>query len=172
MSTFRTAPFPTVTTATSAAAAAKPVGTSGMARGPLPLPRGLRAEAEQMTTTRFWSTYAPSSGPIELGSWSASDATGGRRRYDLAVAIRGATQTCTTRAYGPVEAMTESLHRAGLPIEIGEFHHQKTEVGYTAYLTCRHHDRTVWAAGAGRDGVEATLRAMIAGANRLHGSRL
>ncbi|WP_066910052.1 alpha-isopropylmalate synthase regulatory domain-containing protein [Millisia brevis] len=155
MSTFTFSPAPTTT------------GTSPE----LPLPRGLRAEAEQMTMTGFWNTYSPTSGPIELGSWSASAPLAGRRRYDFSVDIRGTRQTSTARAYGPVEAMTESLHKAGLPIEIGEFHQQLTEAGWASYITCRYHDRTVWAAGVGRDGTEATLRAMIAGANRLHGSR-
>lgn len=136
-----------------------------------PLPRGLRAEAAKLTMTGFWNTYSPSSGPIALGSWSASDPIAGLRRYDFSVDIRGNRLMTTARAHGPVAALTESLHQHGLPLEIGEFHHRTTEVGWAAYITCRHLDSTVWAAGVGRDGTEATLRAMIAGANRLHGSR-
>ena len=40
----------------------------------IPLPRGLREDADAMSWSTFTATYAPSAGPLQLGHWECADA--------------------------------------------------------------------------------------------------
>jgi hypothetical protein len=75
----------------------------------VPMPRGLREEADAMSFDAFLREYAPVSGPLRLGNWSCTD--GERpasrlgpqaRHYQATIAIGDRISTSHAAATGPV----------------------------------------------------------------------
>ncbi|MDG3011364.1 2-isopropylmalate synthase [Rhodococcus sp. D2-41] len=135
-----------------------------------PLPRSLREEAASMDWQTFASTYSRSSGPVRLGSWStAAGEASGLRRYNATLGMDGSIRTVAATAPGAISAMTAMLSDAGFGLEILQFHQQQTSDGTATFVECEHEGRRRWAMGLAGSGEESSLRALVAGANRLQG---
>ncbi|MGX7725404.1 2-isopropylmalate synthase [Rhodococcus sp. 5G237] len=131
------------------------------------LPRGLREEASGMSWVEFESTYGAQHGPVRLGGWTATVLGAGRSAFEATIAIGDTIHTASATTCGPIAAMTAMLYDLGLNIEILSFHrHDLGELSAT-FLLCRSGERTVWVMGTGETGSESSLRAMIAGINKL-----
>lgn len=133
------------------------------------LPRGLRAEASGMSWSSFLVTYTPQNGPIRLGDWSTSDVGRGCSAYEATLLLGGSIRTATATATGVISAMTAMLHDAGLQLEILSFHQHRIGHATATFLLCECAGTRRWAMGFGDSGTESSLRALIAGANRLYG---
>jgi len=139
-----------------------------------PLPRGLREQAETMSWTTLTATYAPSCGPLRLGSWDCDDAHRPSTRlgpqprtFRATLAVGDRIETATAQAGGPVAALTAMLHERGIGVEVTRFH-QLESGGYTATFVHGHDGlRAEWAMGWSDDATQSALRAVIACANRL-----
>ncbi|MGB3303371.1 hypothetical protein [Gordonia sp. (in: high G+C Gram-positive bacteria)] len=70
-------------------------------------------------------------------------------------------------ATGTIAAMTEILYALGAGIEIVRLSQQRDGDETVTYLLCERDSRQGWSSGRGRDGDEATVNALIAGANQL-----
>ncbi|MDX5452979.1 MAG: 2-isopropylmalate synthase [Rhodococcus sp. (in: high G+C Gram-positive bacteria)] len=134
------------------------------------LPRELRAEALGTSWTEFTATYAPH-GPVRLGGWSAGAPCAGRRNFEATFGVGETIHTAAATATGPVSAMTVMMHTLGMPLEILSFHQFDLGDTHTTFLLCEADGRRLWSMGAAATGTESALRAMTAGANRLHASR-
>lgn len=135
-----------------------------------PMPRELRTEAAGMSWQTFLKTYSPSNGPIRFGRWSTLSLGAGRSEFKATLGLGDAIHQATAIAGGPVSALTSMLHDAGFQLEILAFHQQGLADGRAAtFLLCEHDGRRHWAFGIGDDATDSSVRAMIAGANLLHG---
>ncbi|MEU5840532.1 2-isopropylmalate synthase [Rhodococcus sp. NPDC047139] len=148
-----------------------PCGTDAadpfFARYGRPLPRGLREEAAGMTWAEFESTYGAQHGPVRLGGWTATALGAGRSAFEATIAIGDTIHTASATTCGPIAAMTAMLYDLGLNIEILSFHRHEIDGMSATFLRCRSGDRTDWVMGTGATGNESSLRAMIAGINKL-----
>ncbi|MEE2033908.1 2-isopropylmalate synthase [Rhodococcus chondri] len=135
------------------------------------LPLALRAEAAGMAWSDFSATYAPQHGPVRLGGWSATALAAGRNCYEATVAVGDTIHTASEIASGPVAGMTAMMHDLGLQLEILSFHRHDLGGTHTTFILCEAGERRAWAMGLGATGTESTLRAMIAGVNRMHSDR-
>lgn len=131
------------------------------------LPLALRAEAAGLGWSDFSATYAPQHGPVRLGAWSATASAGGRSCYEATVGVGDTIHTTSAIASGPVAGMTAMMHNLGLQLEILSFHRHDLDGTHATFLLCQSGERRTWAMGVGATGTESTLRAMIAGINRL-----
>lgn len=139
-----------------------------------PIPRDLRAEAAELSWESFTARYAPTSGPLRLGPWTCADAhrkasrLGPQARdFEATIAVGDRITTSTAQASGPVAALTEMLHRRGIPVETTAFH-QLHAGGNTATFICGSDGvRDQWAMGWSEDPTQSALRAVIACANLL-----
>jgi hypothetical protein len=139
-----------------------------------PLPRGLREEAEAMSSAAFHARYAPTSGPLRLGQWECTDADRPAtrlgpqaRHYQATIAIGDRISTSHAAASGPVAALTEMLYQRGVTVELLKFHQLRADGGTATFLRGTdgvHHE---WAMGWSQDPTQSALRAMIACANLL-----
>lgn len=137
------------------------------------LPRGLRERAGAMTWERFVATYAPSPGPIRLGTWECTD-TGRRlgpqaRNFRAVIAVGDRIGTSTAAAGGPIAALGAMLHERGIGVEILSFHQLQSGARTATFVRGSDGARDEWAAGFSDDPTQSALRAMIACANRLIG---
>ncbi|RJO69232.1 2-keto-3-deoxygluconate kinase [Nocardia panacis] len=129
-------------------------------------PKGLRAESAGLTPTQFHDRYGADSGPIRLGDWSPAR-TGGA---EFTATLEFADGLRTVAASGsPVAALTSALYDEGYPVEILQFHQRRTADGTATFVQCECNGRRGWGAAMAGDSAESTLRAMIAGVNRLGG---
>jgi hypothetical protein len=131
----------------------------------LPLP--LRADAAGLTWERFTAIHAPQNGPVRLGGWSVTALGAGRSSYEATLAVDSSIHTATAVANGPVAGMTALLHDLGIHLEILSFDQRDFGGTHATFLLCRQGERQTWAMGTGEIAAESTLRAIIAGANRL-----
>ncbi|MGN5239955.1 MULTISPECIES: 2-isopropylmalate synthase [unclassified Rhodococcus (in: high G+C Gram-positive bacteria)] len=131
----------------------------------LPLP--LRAEAAGLTWEEFADLYGPQNGPLRMGAWAITAVSAGRSSYEATLAVGASIHTASAVANGPVAGMTAMLHGLGIHLEILSFHQCEVGGAQATFLFCSHGDRRGWAMGTGSSATESTLRAMIAGANRL-----
>ncbi|RZK95464.1 MAG: 2-isopropylmalate synthase [Rhodococcus sp. (in: high G+C Gram-positive bacteria)] len=131
------------------------------------LPRELRNESAGMTWSAFECTYAPSSGPYRLGSWSETKTGPGMWDFEATLGIGESICKTGASAPGPVAAMTSMLYDAGCPMEILSFHQHEIGHRTATFLLCESDGIRLWAMGIGESHTESTLRAMISGANRL-----
>ena len=143
----------------------------------IPLPRGLREDADTMSWNTFTATYAPSAGPLRLGHWECTDGERPATRWGpqpqtfrAMLALGDRIETTTAAASGPVAALTAMLHELGVPVEMLRFHQMPTgpESHDTATFirgTDGRHD--AWGMGWSEDPAESALRAVIACANLL-----
>ncbi|MGI9208718.1 MAG: 2-isopropylmalate synthase [Rhodococcus sp. (in: high G+C Gram-positive bacteria)] len=133
---------------------------------PLPLP--LRAEAAGMSWPEFLAVYASERGPLRLGDWSATTLPAGRSAFEATIAVGDTIHSASALACGPVAGMTAMLYDLGFGIEIHSFHRHDLGDLHVTFLLCGSGARRTWVMGMGESGVESTLRAMIAGINRIH----
>lgn len=135
---------------------------------------GLRTEADAMNWDSFRMTYAPVSGPLQLGQWTCTDAqcTATRlgpqpRHYQATLSIGDRISTATAAASGPVAALTEMLHEEGIALEMTSFHQLPAGGDTATFIRASNGLRDEWAMGLDEDATQSALHAVIACANRL-----
>jgi hypothetical protein len=141
----------------------------------IPLPRGLREDAETMSWNTFSATYAPSAGPLRLGYWECTDVERPATRLEPQPRTFRATlgfgdriETATATATGPVAALTAMLDEHGIAVEMLRFHQLQSDNGTATFIRGTDGYRAAWAMGWAEDSTESALSAVIACANRLH----
>lgn len=121
-----------------------------------------------MTTANFDTTYAPD-GDIALQTMSIepdrADTVTCRARLTLGRRSHDVTATAT----GTIGAMTEILYALGAGVEIVSLYQEQDGDETVTYLLCERDSRQIRSYGRGRNGDEATVNALIAGANQLAG---
>lgn len=139
-----------------------------------PMPSGLREEADAMSFESFLAEYAPSSGPLRLGSWSCVD--GDRpatrlgpqaRKYQATLAIGDRICTTSAAASGPIAALTAMLYDRGIAVETTAFHQMNAGERTATFIRGSDGLRSEWAMGLSDDPTQSALSAVIACANRL-----
>lgn len=139
------------------------------------LPRGIREDADTMSWSTFIATYAPSAGPLRLGSWECADTERPATRlgpqartYRATLGFGDRIETATAAATGPVAALTEMLYEHGVPVEMLRFHQVRADDENVAtFIRGSDGVRAEWAMGWSPDATQSALRAVIACANRL-----
>lgn len=127
-------------------------------------PKALRAECGDLTAAQFHHRYCEHIGPIRVGDWSPA----GNRSAEFTATLEFAGHLRTVIATGsPVAAMTSALYDEGYPVEILQFHQRRTAAGTATFVQCECNGRRGWGAALADDGAESTVRAMIAGVNKL-----
>lgn len=163
----RRATFRAATACTTASAAPLDPFAARYGRS-LPLP--LRSEAAGMSWPEFLAVYADQRGPLRLGDWSATRLPAGRAAFEATISVGDTVHTAAALACGPVAAMTAMLHDLGFGLEIHSFHRHDLGDTHVTFLHCGSGEHRTWVMGTGETGAESTLRAMIAGINRIHTS--
>jgi hypothetical protein len=141
--------------------------------GGVPLPSGLREDAETMPWSTLTATYSPTTGPLRLGYWECTDDRPATRlgpqprTFRATLAVGDSIETASAAATGPVAALTEMLYERGVAVEMLRFHQLKAD-GHTAtFVQGSDGRRAEWAMGWSDDATQSALRAVIACANRL-----
>ena len=138
----------------------------------MPLPRGLREDADTMSWSTFTATYAPSSGPLRLGQWHCTDTRSatrlGPRTFQATLALGDRITTAAATANGPVAALTAMLHEQGIAVEMLKFHQLQSGDTTTTFIQGTNGSRAEWAMGCSPDPTQSALSAVIACANRLY----
>lgn len=137
------------------------------------LPRGLRQEARGMDWKTFTSTYAPTSGHLEIRDFTSHRGRGGRSDFTATITSGRGTDTPRTQvrevsAMGPVSAATNLLADAGYRVEIVEFHQMEIFEATVTFIYAAHNNTRVWTMGFGQTPENSIITAMTAAANRLH----
>jgi hypothetical protein len=142
----------------------------------IPLPRGLREDADTMSWSAFTATYAPSAGPLRLGHWECTDADRPATRlgpqpqtFRATLAVGDRIETATATATGPVAALTAMLHEHGVAVEMLRFHQLTADDTTATFIHGTDGCRAEWAMGVSKDPTQSALSAVIACANRLYG---
>ncbi len=142
--------------------------------GGVPLPRGLREDAENMSWDTFTAIYSPSSGPLRLGSFECIDADRPATRlgpqartFKATVAIGDHIETVNVPAHGPVAALTAMLFDRRIPVEMVRFHQLQSGDHTATFIQGSDGEHVEWAMGWSEDKTESVLRAIIACVNRL-----
>jgi hypothetical protein len=133
-----------------------------------PLPSPLRAEAAGMSWSVFTDTYAPTAGPIRLGSWSTSPARQDLLDCRATIATADTIRSLSATATGPIGALSDMLYRLGAGVEIVGLHQYDLSGSVATFLLCERNDRRIWSMGDGATGEDSALSALIAAANRLY----
>lgn len=131
-------------------------------------PRSLRTECAELTADQFHDRYGECAGPIRLAGWSSTGARGGA--FTATLEFAGWSRSVVA-AGSPIAAMTSALYEAGYPVEILRFHQRHTAAGTATFVQCESDGRRGWGAALAADGAESSVRAMIAGVNRLEALR-
>jgi hypothetical protein len=139
----------------------------------IPLPRGLREDADAMSWSTFTATYAPSAGPLRLGQWHCTDTDRpatrlGPREFQATLAVGECVATATATANGPVAALTAMLHEHGVAVEMLRFHQLQSDDTTATFIQGTDGCRAVWAMGCSADPTQSALSAVVACANRLY----
>jgi hypothetical protein len=139
----------------------------------IPLPRGLREDAETMSWSTFTATYAPSAGRLRLGQWHCTDTDRpatrlGPRTFQATLALGDRIETATATANGPVAALTAMLHAHGVAVEMLRFHQLQSHDTTATFIQGTDGCRSEWAMGCSKDPIQSALSAVIACANRLY----
>jgi hypothetical protein len=141
----------------------------------MPLPRGLREDANTMSWSTFTATYAPSAGPMRLGHWECTDTERPATRLGPQARTFRATlgfgdriETATATATGPVAALTAMLYDHGVAVEMLRFHQLQSDDATATFIQGSDGCRAEWAMGWSQDPTQSALRAVIACANRLY----
>ena len=142
--------------------------------GGVPLPSGLRKDAETMSWNTLTTTYAPSAGPLRLGHWECIDPERPATRlgpqpraFRATLGFGDRIETATASATGPVAALTAMLYELGIRIEMLRFHQLQSGNNTATFIRGSDGDRAEWAMGWSEDPTQSALRAVIACANRL-----
>ncbi|MEC3919882.1 2-keto-3-deoxygluconate kinase [Nocardia sp. CDC160] len=125
-------------------------------------PASLRAECTGLTPAQFHNRYCEPTGPVKLSDWSPIGHRAGTATLEIADRLRTVVATGS-----PVAALTSALYDEGYPVEILQFHQRRTEDGMATFVQCEFNGRRGWGAALAEDAAESTIRAMIAGINRL-----
>jgi hypothetical protein len=141
----------------------------------IPLPRGLREDADTMSWSAFIATYAPNAGPLRLGQWHCTDTDRpatrlGPREFEATLAVGDRIETATATANGPVAALTAMLHDRGVAVEMLRFHQLRSDDTTATFIQGTDGCQAMWAMGRSEDPTQSALSAVIACANRLYGS--
>lgn len=140
----------------------------------VPLPRGLREQAEQLSWERFVAGYGPVPGPVRLGQWNCLD--GHRpstrwgpqtRTYQATLAVGDRIGTSTAAATGPVAALITMLYEQGIAVEMLRFHQCDCPQQTATFIQGSDGRRATWAMGMAPDPAFSALGAVIGCANRL-----
>jgi hypothetical protein len=141
----------------------------------VPLPRGLREDADTMSWSTFTATYAPNSGPLRLGHWecTGSERAGTRRgpqpdTFRATLALGDRIETATATATGPMAALTAMLYDHGIAVEMLRFHQLQSDDTTATFIQGTNGCRAEWAMGSSADPTQSALSAVIACANRLY----
>jgi hypothetical protein len=162
----------TITDLSSADIATAPSEPSTLRFDGVPLPRGLREDADTMSWNTFTATYAPTAGPLRLGYWACTD-TGrgaarlGTRTFQATLALGDRIETATATATGPVAALTAMLYEHGVSVEMLRFHQLQSDDTTATFIQGTDGCRSEWAMGYSEDPTQSALSAVIACANRL-----
>lgn len=132
-----------------------------------PLPSALCAEAAGMNWSTFTSTYAPTSGPLRLGTWSADRGADDLLFCQATIADGDRISALAATASGPIGALSDMLYQLGAGVEISDLHQYDQAGGVTTLLHCERNGRRTWSMGSGTTGESSALAALIAAANRL-----
>jgi hypothetical protein len=142
--------------------------------GGVPLPSGLREDAETMSWSTFITTYAPNAGPLRLGHWECVDPERPAtrmgpqaRNFRATLGFGDRIETATASASGPVGALTAMLHELGVPVEMLRFHQMRAGEDTTTFIRGSDGRHDAWGMGWSADPAESALRAVIACANLL-----
>src|ERR1700722_18451375 len=130
----------------------------------IPLPRGLREDADTMSWSTFTATYAPSAGPLRPGRWECADTERPATR-----GFGDHIETATATATGPVAALTAMLYDHGIAVEMLRFHQLRSEDTTATFIQGSDGCRAEGAMGCADDAIQSALHAVIACANRLYG---
>ncbi|MGH3524471.1 MAG: homocitrate synthase [Mycobacterium sp.] len=173
MTTPFTSPFTTSPFTTSTASAAQQETPSARFGG-LPLPRGLREDAENMPWSTFTATYSPSSGPLRLAAFGCTDTDRPSTRlgpqprtYAATFAIGDRVERATVTSSGPVDALIAMLFDCGIFLDMFRFHQLESRDQTATFIQGGDGQHLEWAMGLADDKTESALRAVIACANRL-----
>jgi hypothetical protein len=140
----------------------------------VPLPRGLREQAEQLSWERFVAAYGHTPGPLRMGQWCCLD--GERpaarlgpqgRTYQATIAVGDRIGTCTAAASGPLAALTTMLHEQGIALEMLGFHQLGCGEGTATFVHGSDGRGAAWAMGLETDPAQSALSAVIICVNRL-----
>ena len=95
----------------------------------IPLPRGIREDADTMSWSTFTATYATSAGPVRLGHWECTDTERPATRlgqqartFRATLGFGDRSETATATATGPVAALTAILYDHGIAVEMLRLH--------------------------------------------------
>ncbi|HEY7053927.1 MAG TPA: homocitrate synthase [Mycobacterium sp.] len=142
--------------------------------GGLPLPRGLREDAENMPWSTFAATYSPSSGPLRLARFECTDADvpstrlgPQARTYEATFAIGDRVERATVASSGAVDALIAMLFDCGIFLDMFRFHQLESGEHTATFIQGSDGQHVEWAMGWADDKTESALRAVIACANRL-----
>ena len=112
-------------------------------------------------------------GPYLLEDWQAPT-TGTERGHELTATVVSPTARTVVRGSGngPLDALTDALALAGIPVDILSFSEHATAAGpdatAAAYAHCRVGGREVWGAGLDTSILTASVNAVMAAVNRAH----
>jgi hypothetical protein len=141
----------------------------------IPLPRGIREDADTMSWSSFTDTYAPSTGPLRLGHWECTDTARPATRlgpqgrtFRATLGFGDRIETATATATGPVAALTAMLYDHGIAVEMLRFHQLRSQHTTATFIQGSDGCRAEWAMGCADDATESALHAVIACANRLY----
>jgi hypothetical protein len=142
----------------------------------IPLPRGIREDADTMSWSTFAATYAPTSGPLRLGNWECTDTARPATRlgtqgqtFRATLGFGDRLETAIATATGPVAALTAMLYDHGMAVEMLRFHQLRSEDTTATFIQGSDGCRAEWAMGCAEDPTQSALSAVIACANRLYG---
>jgi hypothetical protein len=139
----------------------------------IPLPRGIREDADTMSWSTFTATYAPSAGPLRLGCWECTDDATRlgpqARTFRATLGMGDRIETATATATGPVAALTAMLYDHGIAVEMLRFHQLRSNDTTATFIQGSDGCRAEWAMGWSEDPTQSALCAVIACANRLYG---
>ncbi|SNY75076.1 2-isopropylmalate synthase [Nocardia amikacinitolerans] len=126
------------------------------------------AELHELFTAAYLDDPEPA--PVALKEWRTGAAS-----TDITLTVDGATSTTEHRDVGPVEALTEALAAAGLPVRVLGLTQHSIGAGSDStaitYLEYRMGERTGWSCGRADSVLGASLAAVIRAANRAASSR-
>jgi hypothetical protein len=140
----------------------------------IPLPRGIREDADTMSWNTFTATYAPTVGPLRLGHWECADGDRpatrwGSQTFRATLHFGDRIETATATATGPVAALTAMLYDHGIAVEMLRFHQLRSAGTTATFIQGSDGCRAEWAMGCAEDPTQSALSAVIACANRLYG---
>ena len=133
------------------------------------LPRGFADAAAGMDWRELVETFAPSNFHLHLADFVRRPLGRGRHHYEALLTFPdGTTHRMTAEAHGELSAVTEMLHRLGLPLETERFHQMDSDGTWCTILLATDGRRRSWAMGFGADGPASGIAALISAASLIH----